>query len=168
MTPATRKLALTVHVVTSVGWLGAVAAFLALAVAGLTSSDPQRVRAVYLAMELLGWFVIVPASWASLLSGLIQSLGTEWGLFRHHWIVIKLVLNVLAGGVLLLHMGPIGEAARAAAGPAPSIADLHGARVQLVGDAIAALAVLAVATALSVIKPRGVTRYGASQRARAR
>jgi hypothetical protein len=36
MTPRLRKFALTAHVTSSVGWLGAVAAFLALAVAGLT------------------------------------------------------------------------------------------------------------------------------------
>jgi hypothetical protein len=60
VTPGLRKLALTAHVTSSVGWLGAVAGFLALAVAGLTSEDAQMVRAAYLAMELTGWFVIVP------------------------------------------------------------------------------------------------------------
>ena len=77
MTPSLRKLALTAHVTSSVGWLGAVAAFLALAIAGLTSRDPQMVRAAYLAMELTGWFVIVPLSLASPLTGLVQSLCTE-------------------------------------------------------------------------------------------
>ena len=52
MTPRLRKFALTAHVTCSVGWLGAVAGFLALAVAGLTSQDAQMVRAAYLAMEL--------------------------------------------------------------------------------------------------------------------
>ncbi len=53
MTPHLRRFALTAHVTSSVGWLGAVGAFLALAVAGLTSQDTQMVRATYLAMELL-------------------------------------------------------------------------------------------------------------------
>src|SRR4051794_30986768 len=74
MTPRLRKLALTVHVTASVGWLGAVAASLALAVAGLTSQDAHTVRAAYLAMEWTGWFVLVPFSLASLLTGLVQSL----------------------------------------------------------------------------------------------
>ena len=51
LTPRLRKLALTTHVVSSVGWLGAVIAFLALSVAGLTSQDPQTVRGAYLLME---------------------------------------------------------------------------------------------------------------------
>ncbi len=76
MSPPTRKLALTAHVVSSVGWLGAVAGSLALAVVGLTSQDAQMVRAAYLALEPIGWFVLVPLSLASLLTGLIQSFGT--------------------------------------------------------------------------------------------
>jgi ABC-type nickel/cobalt efflux system permease component RcnA len=80
-----RKLVLTAHITFSVGWLGAVAVFLALAIAGLTSRDPQMVRAAYSAMELTARFVIVPLAIASLFSGLIQSLGTPWGLFRHYW-----------------------------------------------------------------------------------
>lgn len=160
MRPGLRKLALTAHVVTSVGWLGAVAAFLALSVAGMVGDDVQRVRGAYLAMELIGWFVIVPMSFASLVIGLIQALGTEWGVFRHYWILIKLVLNVLASGVLLLHMLPIQQVASLAATTALSSDDLRELRVQLVGDAAAALVVLLVATSLSVIKPRGMTRYG--------
>jgi hypothetical protein len=76
MPPHLRKVALTAHVVSSVGWLGAVAAFLALAVAGLTSQDAQMVRAAYLAMESIAWFVFVPLCVASLLTGLVQALGT--------------------------------------------------------------------------------------------
>jgi hypothetical protein len=55
MTPALRKFALTAHVTSSVGWLGSVAAFLALAIAGLNSRDAQTMRAVYVSMELIGW-----------------------------------------------------------------------------------------------------------------
>lgn len=92
MTPGARKFALTAPVTASVGWLGAVAGFLALAIAGLTSQDPQRVRAAYLAMDMIGWFVIVPLSLASLVTGVIQSLGTTWGLFRHYWVLFKLLM----------------------------------------------------------------------------
>jgi uncharacterized membrane protein len=160
MTPGLRKLALTLHVIASVGWLGAVAGFLALAIAGLDGEDPQRVRAAYLAMEMLGWYVIVPASLASLLTGLVQSLGTSWGLFRHFWVLAKLALTVLATLVLLLHMQPISFMADAAAQRALATDDLRGVRVQLVADAGAAMLVLIVATVLSVFKPRGMTRYG--------
>ncbi len=160
LSPGARKLALTVHVTCSVGWLGAVAAFLALAITCLVSQDPQRVRAVYVAMGLIGWFVIVPLCLASLLSGLVSALGTTWGLFRHYWVLIKLLLTTLATVALLVHMRPISAAATTAAGTTFTGAELGGTRLQLAGDAVAAMVVLFVATALSIYKPRGMTRYG--------
>ena len=103
MTPGLRKFALTTHVTSSVGWLGAVGAFLALAIAGLISQDAQIVRAAYLAMHLTTWFVIVPFCLAALLTGIVQSLGTMWGLFRHYWVLVKFVLTLGATLLLLLH-----------------------------------------------------------------
>ncbi|GAA3841366.1 hypothetical protein [Streptomyces chiangmaiensis] len=156
MPPGIRKLALTAHVASSVGWLGSVATFLALALAGLNGQDPQQVRGAYLAMELTGWYVIVPLAFATLLTGLIQSLGTTWGLLRHYWVLAKLVLTVLATFLLLLHM----QVAAAAARTNLSGSDLSGMRIQLVADAAAAVAVLLTTTALSIYKPRGITKYG--------
>jgi hypothetical protein len=158
--PGTRKLLLTAHVTCSVGWLGAVGAFLALALAGLGSRNEQTVRAAYIAMDVAGWWVIVPMSLASLFTGVVQSLGTRWGLFRHYWVVAKLAIAVVATAVLLMHMQPIGYAARVAAEGTLAGGDLRGLRIQLVADAGAALVVLLAATALSVYKPRGLTRYG--------
>ncbi|MEV5434442.1 hypothetical protein AB0K80_00160 [Streptomyces sp. NPDC052682] len=155
-----RKGALTAHVASSVGWLGSVAAFLALAIAGLTSQDAQRVRGAYLAMEVTGWYVIVPLAFASLLTGLVQSLGTPWGLLRHYWVLAKLALTVAATFLLLLHMQVADAVAATAARTNLSGTDLGGMRVQLVFDAAAAVAVLLTTTALSVYKPRGITRYG--------
>ena len=59
------------HVTASVGWLGAVVAFLALAVAGLATGDPQLARGAYLAMDVTAWFVIVPLCFASLATGIV-------------------------------------------------------------------------------------------------
>jgi len=160
MTPGLRKMALTTHVTSSVGWLGAVGAFLALAIAGLGSQDPQIVRAAYLAMHLTTWLVIVPLSLAALLTGIVQSLGTTWGLFRHYWIVTKLLLTVLATIILLVHTQPIDRVAAVAAQTTLAAGDLRQLRIQLVGDACAALFVLLVTTTLSVYKPWGMTPYG--------
>jgi hypothetical protein len=160
MTPRPRKFALTTHVTSSVSWLGAVGVFLALAIAGLTSQDAQLVRATYLAMELTGWFVIVPLSLAALPTGLVISLGTEWGLFRHYWVLAKFLITVLATILLLVHMQPVGHLARVVAETTLARGELAGLRVQLVADAGAALLALLVATALSVYKPRGTARYG--------
>ena len=160
MTPGLRKLSLTAHVASTVGWLGAVACFLALAIAGLTSRDAQSARAAYLAMELIGWYVIVPLCFAALLTGLVQALGTPWGLFRHYWILVKLLIAALSTILLLLHMQATSRLAGAAAEmfSGPELARL---RIQLTADATAALLALLVATTMAVYKPRGMTGYGA-------
>lgn len=160
MTPRQRKLALTAHVTSSVGWLGAVATFLALAVVGLTSDDSQMAGSAYMAMEVTGWYVIVPLCLASLLTGVVSALGTTWGLLRYYWVTVKLVITVLATVALLVHMQPVGHIADVAAGAAWSGAELHGLRTQLVIQSAAALVALLVATVLSVYKPQGRTRYG--------
>ncbi len=160
MSPRLHKFVLTAHITSSVGWLGSVAGFLVLAVAGLTSQDSQLVRGAYLAMELVASFIIVPLSLASLLTGLIQALGTKWGLFRHYWIVFKLVINVVSTLLLLVHMQPITHLADVAARTTLASGDYFLLQVQLVADATYAVVALLVATTLSVYKPRGMTRYG--------
>lgn len=160
MTPGLRKFALTAHVTSSVGWLGAVAAFLALAVVGLNSNDPHAVRSAYFSMYLITWCVIVPLSLASPLTGIVQSLGTDWGLFRHYWVLIKFLITIPSTILLLLHLNPIGHLARVVAEASLASGELRGMRIQLVANAGAASVVLLVATALSVYKPRGLTSYG--------
>ncbi|MBA2337311.1 MAG: DUF2269 domain-containing protein [Acidimicrobiia bacterium] len=158
MTPRIRKLALTAHVSASVGWLGAVAAVLALAVAGVTSGDPQTVRGAYVVMEFMGRFVLVPLAFASLLTGLIQALGTRWGLFRHYWVLFKLLINLFSTLVLLTYMETFSFMSGVAADATSALAVVRNSSPLF--HAIAALVLLLVATALSVYKPRGMTRYG--------
>ena len=97
---------------------------------------------------------------AALLTGIIQSLGTTWGLFRHYWVVTKLLLTGLATIILLVHTQPIDRVAAVAAQTVLAAGDLTQVRFQLVGDACAALFVLIVTTMLSVYKPWGMTSYG--------
>jgi hypothetical protein len=157
--PRLRKFALTAHISSSVGWLGAVAGFLALAITGLTGQDAQIVRAAYLGTDWIGWFVLVPLSFASLLTGLVQSLGTEWGLFRHYWILAKLLINVLGNVGLLMFMLLFGSVV--ATVPASALDDVGELRSPSpLLHAGVALLVLLVATVLSVYKPRGITPYG--------
>lgn len=158
MTPRTRKLALTAHVSASVGWLGAVAGFLALSVVGLTSCDAETVRGAYLVMEPAAWFVLVPLAFASLLTGLVQALGTTWGLARHYWVLFKLLINLVATLVLLTYMETFRLMADVAADPSADLSAVRNPSPTL--HAGGALLLLLAATTLAVYKPRGLTRYG--------
>ena len=156
MSPPLRRLALTAHVAVSVGWLGAVVLVLALAAAVLTSPDEDLVRAAQLVLAWAGWTVLVPLAAATLATGVLQALGTPWGLFRHWWVVVKLVLTVLATAVLLLYTRTLDELGAAAADPGAAVARSASPLLHSVG----ALVVLLGALVLSVHKPAGLTRYG--------
>lgn len=163
-----RKLALTAHVVVSVGWLGAVACALALAVAALASDHDATVRGTYVTIELIGRYVLVPLSIATLVTGVVLSLGTSWGLFRHYWVVFKLLIAGVATLVLLMYMQTLehlSETATTATGPVADAAILDSPTVVL--HSSAALVLLLVATTLAICKPKGVTRFG-RRRMRAR
>jgi hypothetical protein len=129
--------------------------------ASLTSQDPQTVRGAYPVMELTGWVVLVPLSLASLLTGLVCSLGSSWGLFRHYWVLFKLVINVVATIVLLLYMQTLDYLAEVAAVATLSSSEPGELRSPSpVLHAGAALLLLVAATTLAIYKPRGMTRYG--------
>lgn len=155
------KMMLTTHITFSVGWIGTVAAFLALSMVGLVSSDAV-VRSCYVAMEIVAWFVIIPFCLASLLTGLVQALGTHWGLFKHWWIFVKLVLTVIATLILILHMQPISYLAELATQKEGSFDELQGLRIRIVADAAAAILVLTAITTVSVYKPWGKIQSGIS------
>ena len=159
MTPRLRKFALTAHVAFSVGWIGAVAAYIALDIAAAISQDVQTLRAAYLAMETIAWYVIVPLALASLLTGIVMSLGTRWGLFRHYWVLISFLLTVLATIILLVETQTISSFASIAADPATSRAELRALQGTLV-HSVGGTVVLFVVLALNVYKPRGMTPYG--------
>jgi hypothetical protein len=157
MSPGLRKLALTVHLVCSVGWVGAVVAYLALSLAAATSPEADTVRAAWTAMELTGWWAIVPLALAALLTGLVLALGTHWGLVRHYWVVISLLLTLLSTVVLVLHMPTVSAMASMAR-------HAEGADLRALGGDLfhpgAGLLVLLAITVLNVYKPAGMTPYG--------
>ena len=157
--PALRKLTFTTHVTSSVGWIGAVLTFLALAAIGLISQDERTVRGAYLVMAPAAWFVLVPLAHASLVSGIALCLGTPWGLLRHYWVVSKLVITAFSTVILMIYMGTFRQMAAVAADPVVELGLVRDPSPLL--HAILALVLLLAATVLAIYKPFGLTPYGA-------
>ena len=164
LSPALRKFALTVHLTASIGWIGALVAYLVLVIAAMTTQDSQTLRAAWLTMELIGRFAIVPLSFASLLTGIIMSLGTKWGLFRYYWVLFSLVLTLFATVVLLQHMQTVSFFAGVASEAENS--QPGALREGLSGELLHAgvgLLVLLVIQVLNLYKPQSMTVYGSRQ-----
>ena len=147
VSPSTYKLLLTSHVGTSVGWLGVVFAKLVLGLLAIATNAPELLPA----MDALN-VAFPPLAIAALLTGVLLSLGTRWGVFDHYWIVVKLVLTF---GVIATAVQITSRLTQAA------LADPAGpARSALLALTLVHLVMLAVATVLSVYKPWGRIQIG--------
>jgi hypothetical protein len=157
MSASLRRAALALHIITSVGWIGAAAGYLVLGVLAALSEEPLTIRAAWIGMEVIGWQAVVPLGSLALLTGLVMSLGTSWGLVRHYWVLFALVLTVIALTILLLHMPAV------MAGADLARTGDNRAVMELGGDVLhpaLGLVVLVVVAVLNVYKPRGVTGFG--------
>lgn len=154
-----RKFALTTHLTVSVGWVGAVAAYLALDVTTVTSQDVQTLRAAYLAMKVIAFYVIVPLAFASLLTGLVMALATRWGLVRHYWVLVSFLLTLAAVVVLLVETQTVSQLASVAGDPTTSSAELRALPSTLL-HSVGGIVVLLMVLVLNVYKPQGLTPYG--------
>jgi len=156
MHPLLRKSLLSVHVLASVGWAGALTVFLAHAMAAWSSTDAEIIRAASLAMAASAWLVILPLSLLSFATGVVQAIASPWGLVRHYWVTFKLVLTVIATVVLLLKLEPISQLAVATA--REPFAD-PGLRTSLLLHAVGGLVILVMAAILGFFKPAGVIHW---------
>ena len=91
----------------------------------------------------------------SLFTGVVQAVGTKWGLFKHYWIVVKLFLTVASTILLLLHMQPINYLAGVATDSSFSTSKHSGQLINLITKAGAAILVLIAITTISIYKPWG-------------
>lgn len=157
--PALRRSILVVHIAASVGWLGAVLAYIPLDVATAVSTDESTVRSAYVAMHVVAKWALVPLALAAFVTGVVVSLGTPWGLFRHWWVVLSLALTALAVVVLVVEVRVVAALAAAAADPTTTLDELR-ALPSTLPHSIGGALVLVFVTALNVVKPRGLTRYG--------
>lgn len=163
MSSPLRKLALSVHLTVSVGWVGTVLAYIALGLAAATTDDDRTLRAAWIAMDLTGWYVIVPLAIASVATGLIMSLGTKWGLFRHYWVLYSFVMTVVAAVILVLHMPDVSQLANVAREGAAGPGSEHVLSRLRSGDLLhpsLGLVVLLTVQVLNIYKPTGMTRFG--------
>ena len=144
-----RKIVLTAHVLGSVGWFGIAIMVAFCGIVASTTSDPALPDALFRTMHAAVW-LSVPVGIVAVLTGAVLSLGTEWGFVRHWWVVAKIVISfvVIATDVVVISAAS-NDAIVTGVAPNP-----------LVDGAIAHCVVLAVATVLSIWKPKGRTPLG--------
>jgi hypothetical protein len=149
-----RKWLVAAHILVGVGWFGIVAAKLVLEIVATPTGERDIARAGYVFLAALDRAVFPPAAIATLITGIVLSVGTAWGLFRYWWIVVKLALTI---AVIVTGVAFVGAWTQAAMTPAADTAVGATSR-WLIGAAVAHLLMLGAATVISVIKPWGQIR----------
>lgn len=158
--PGLRRFVLTVHILVSVGWIGADLCMLVLAVLG-TTGDADVARAAFVVLGPIGDYLLVPLSLLTLLSGIVLALGTRWRLVRYWWVVVTLVLSTAATVAVGFALRPRLEAASALARSGGAVGMLGK---QITVAASVALVLLCAVTAINVYKPWGRTPVGRGRR----
>lgn len=143
LAPSIRRAILSLHIVASVGLLGEVSGFLAVAIQAARTDDPAFAATSY---DLLATFSLVfgiPLSLTALVTGVILGRRSKWGVFRYPWVAIKLGLlaSVILVGALVL--GPTVDRLR----------DGGGGETLVIAGASWDVLALVLATGLSVYKP---------------
>lgn len=159
-----RRAVLVVHVTTSASWLGLTLGLLTLGTTAATTGSAVTVEASVRAMQLFADWLLLPVALLTLLSGLVLSLGTAWGLARHRWVYTKFWLTLATTTATAFALRPgVNSAvtAVAAGGPLPDAGDV------LFGPVVS-LSAYVFMTVISVLKPWGPTRRGRRLRAPAR
>ncbi|SFO90547.1 hypothetical protein SAMN04489713_110197 [Actinomadura madurae] len=158
-----RRVWLTLHVGVSVGWLGLALAMTTLAITGATADDHAVRHGSYELMHVFDLTIVIPSVVLAVVTGLVVSLGTPWGLVKHRWVLLKFVISLVIPVIATVQSGWIEELQHRTADPA---ADPGGTGLVLVLCMLLYAALLWTAVVLSVFKPGGKTRWGRTERAR--
>lgn len=158
-----RRATLIVHVIGAACWLGLTLGLVALALTAITTDASAAVEASVRSMKVFADWLVLPLALVTLVSGLVLSLGTQWGLARHRWVYTKfwLTLATTLASAFALRPGVDESAATVSAGN--PVTDTAG----LIAGPLISLSAYLFMTVLSVLKPWGLTRRGQKQRASA-
>ncbi|MGW8725650.1 DUF2269 domain-containing protein [Streptomyces sp. NPDC055808] len=149
---------LVAHVAVSVSWLGLSLSLLALGITAYTTDSPSMTEASYRAMKVFGDWLVLPIAVLTLVTGVVLSLGTRWGLARHRWVWIKFWLTLVTLCLSAFLLRPEINGAVAAGVPDTS----------LVAAPVVSSSAYFFMTAISVLKPWGLTGRGRKHRAESR
>jgi hypothetical protein len=159
----TRKCFLLVHIASAGAWLGIDVVMAVLIFTALFTDDGRTKALCFQALELVAVWPLLTTGAVCLITGAILGLGSKYGLVRYWWVVVKLVLNLLLTGLVLIALAP--EVSQAAARGRQFAAGEPAALAvgDLIFPPIVSPTALLVAMVLAVFKPWGRIRRPATR-----
>lgn len=156
--PRTRKTVLLVHILAAGAWIGIDIVMAVFIFTALSTDDTATKAFCFQALDEFAVWPLLISGTVSLLTGILLGLGTRYGLVKYWWVAIKLVLNLILTGLVLVALAP--EIALKAGQTRDVLAGRGGELSvgDLIFPPIVSPAALLIAYALAVFKPWGRIR----------
>ena len=155
------KIVKILHIVSASVWIGASVVGLFMLTVVLNANNAKEILLTVHSVDLL---IIVPANLLTFVTGIIFSSFTDWRFFKHGWITLKYVINlipIVGGGFVfarsIITMLAIVEEKGGSALSDPSFALWYNI---FTGTFVVMLVLLTTAVYLSVMKPKSRKRRG--------
>ena len=107
LTVSQQKILKTIHLISVSLWLSSVVILMLLPIISRNITLGDELYMYNLAYHFIDMFILTPAAIFTLLTGLIYSLFTKWGFFRHGWIVYKWAATLLIIITGTFYLGPM-------------------------------------------------------------
>ena len=86
---------LSIHLLCTVAWLGAGLCSLIFNITALITSNPHLLNAAYVFAGILDKAILRGGAVGALVTGILLSMLTQWGLMRFYWIIVKEIVSIL-------------------------------------------------------------------------
>jgi hypothetical protein len=97
-----RKWLLIIHLVFVAIWFGDTMVFLILSIIGASTVDENILKASYSSMHLIANTSGKASIFGTVITGILLSVFTHWGLFKYKWIIVKEALTIISIGLGLV------------------------------------------------------------------
>jgi uncharacterized membrane protein len=99
LTVSQKKWLLAIHIMFAGIMLGGAATTVILSITAMNTASAQVLQACYTIMHLLSKTSVRVSTIGTVVTGILLSVLTNWGLFRYYWIIVKEILTLLSIGI---------------------------------------------------------------------
>lgn len=100
-----KSLLVAIHVISVASWIGGTLGMLLLGVYLQNAANGEQLYYTLANMEIIDENLLKYPALLSLITGIMLSIWTQWGLVKHYWVTIKFILTILTImiGILFLN-----------------------------------------------------------------
>jgi hypothetical protein len=157
-----RSWLLSLHIATGGLWFGTALCSVALALSILLLKPGEAIHGINLARNVLGQYIIIPAAVFSVITGVLLCGFTNWGFFKHYWVMVKQLVTLVLIMLGSVWLGPMTKemTALSEAGRSQVLQNPDYLTLQTTATLVGALQTLALLTVIivSTLKPWGKRR----------